>query len=176
VTTGPNHALNHSKRLVVLWWTTSVYCSVVRRSLTFPASSSSSRSLVPHADADDPALRGPVRHPQPAARTQHAHQLIRRGLLIRREHRAEGRGHHVEAGVGERQGPGLGQPGLQRKTFGRSPLDGMPRQVGARDVEDLLAGVDMQVPDQQLADHQLRDTDPVEVTGTFVGRRGELGP
>src|SRR5690606_17436078 len=131
--------------------------------------------------AADEAGRRPVRQGDAAARAQHPQHLAGGAVVVGREHDAERRQHDVEAGVREGQRLGVGQPELDRQSFGLRPRttlveqrlhvvgrghDGVAPGGGQRgiavaggDVQDGLAGAHVGGFGERLADDLQRDAD-----------------
>ena len=94
----------------------------------------------------DHALGRPAEQPDRAARAAHAHELVGRLLVVRREHDADRRHDDVERLVLERQVLGVGLDPLELEALRlRAPatrLQQLRRQVAGRDVRAALRGRD----------------------------------
>ncbi len=124
----------------------------------------------------DLALGRPAQEPDPPARRAHAHELVRDGLVVRREHRTDRRHHDVVGLVRERQVLGIGldpleldardlgaaAPGLEQ--LGRQVAGGHARAALRRrdrgvagaggDVEDAHAALDAARLDEARAQRE----------------------
>ena len=140
----------------------------------------------------DEALRRPVGEADLAAGTADAQQLARGLLLVRREHDAEGREHHIEARIREGQRFGVGLLEGDRQAFGLGALaaalekradivgrhdvgeaaGGGERRIAVAggDVEDVLVAAEIDGLAQRLADDLQGRADD----GVVAGAPGDL--